>query len=100
MNCLNFSLQSDESRPEPFQQQMLATSEIDEQIVDIEIPDYFDMKCDLCAVMFSSFDEAREHFLEAHSIERGYVKCCDMKFQSKPSIKDHIAWHKNPHIFR
>lgn len=101
----NFSFQSDESHTEPCQQQMpdeisLEKSDSGEQNVDIEIPDYFDLKCDLCTVVFKSLGEARSHYLDAHYIKNGYLKCCQAKLTRMALIRDHIAWHNDRHIFR
>ncbi|XP_055314011.1 zinc finger protein 729-like [Sitodiplosis mosellana] len=67
---------------------------------DIEIPGYFDTTCDLCpATTFTSFKEMQSHYLDIHR-SVGSVTCCHKKFSQLSHIRDHIALHNNPDIFR
>ncbi|XP_055314042.1 zinc finger protein 62-like isoform X2 [Sitodiplosis mosellana] len=67
---------------------------------DIEIPSYVDASCDLCPVKtFTSFREMQSHYLDIHKLV-GSVSCCQTKFSKLTHIRDHIAWHNNPDIFR
>ncbi|XP_055314289.1 transcription factor grauzone-like isoform X2 [Sitodiplosis mosellana] len=67
---------------------------------DIGIPSYVDASCDLCSVKtFTSFKEMQSHYLDIHKLV-GSVSCCQTKFSKLTHIRDHIAWHNNPDIFR
>lgn len=66
------------------------------------IPSYFDMNCDIdeCSTVFTSYDDARDHYLDVHRIENGYIKCCNTKFRGLINVKSHIAWHSNPDTYK
>lgn len=81
----------------------------------------FDLKCDECPTEFQALNEAQVHYLNEHNMNRGYIKCCDMKLREGNSvfyietfvhnswkmffffedhmIREHIAYHKNPDIY-
>lgn len=65
------------------------------------IPDYFDMKCELCeGVTFSDLTQAKSHYFQEHNIVRGYIKCCELKIKNFSELQEHIKWHSDPEIFR
>lgn len=63
---------------------------------------YFDLKCDWieCDVMFDSLEMAKSHYWDYHRSTDFYIKCCNSKFKEPNLVKDHIAWHLNPNIFK
>lgn len=65
-------------------------------------PSYFDTTCDNpdCDTNFETYEQMRDHYLQIHSIEHGWVKCCNMKFKWLGNIKSHVAWHDNPQIYK
>lgn len=71
----------------------------EEEPDDLEISDYIDASCDLCAEKtFTTFNAVLSHYTDVHN-NSGYVKCCQKKFNRLPLFKDHIEWHRNPNIF-
>lgn len=60
----------------------------------------FDMSCDLCAEVFVSVYHARRHYIQAHNMERGYIKCCNIKMRTLPVVMGHIEAHLNPNHFK
>lgn len=60
----------------------------------------FDMSCDNCEAMFTSFADAKRHYLVEHGEPKGFIKCCNKKMNSLVDIEEHIEWHNNPEIFR
>lgn len=66
---------------------------------DMEIPEYFDRKCDFCDATFLDIGDAQTHYLKDHNC-RGYLKCCGQQFYSRCLIANHIKWHTNPDLFR
>lgn len=68
--------------------------------IDIELPDYVDASCTKCSfTKFTSFKEMRSHCLEAHK-SFGSVLCCKRKYFRICDLRDHIALHKNPDVYR
>lgn len=60
------------------------------------------MKCDWdgCEVVFDSLEMAQSHYLKKHKTTDFYIKCCDLKFKEASLVKDHLAWHENPDVFK
>lgn len=46
----------------------------------------FDLKCDECSTEFQALNEAQVHYLNEHNMNRGYIKCCDMKLREGKSV--------------
>lgn len=73
------------------------------QVIDsYKIEDYwnqFDMKCDNCPVEFQSLAEAQSHYVSEHQVQRGYIKCCDLKLREETVIREHISFHSNPELY-
>lgn len=63
---------------------------------------YFDLKCDWneCDITFDSLEMAKTHYWDCHRSTDFYIKCCDSKFKEPNLVRDHIAWHLNPDIFK
>lgn len=63
---------------------------------------YFDLSCDWegCDIMFDSLEMAKSHYSDCHQSDDFYIKCCDAKFREPNLVKDHVAWHQNPDIFK
>lgn len=59
----------------------------------------FDFTCDKCGIDQKTFAQTLRHYTKQHKIE-GYIKCCGRKFNTEAKITDHIAWHKNPDVFK
>lgn len=78
----------------------ISSVEINSNENDIELPDYVDASCSKCPVTnFASFKEMRSHCLETHK-SFGSVLCCGKKYFLICHFRDHIAWHKNPDVYR
>lgn len=69
-------------------------------LIGIEIPDFFDMSCDLCSEICVSIEQARDHYLNEHNEPKGYIKCCKTKFFAVGRVKEHIEFHINPDRFK
>lgn len=66
----------------------------------VDIPQYFDMNCDLCDIKFDSLINAKQHYSKKHKIAKGYVKCCNKRFSQPSHVLDHVRWHTNPNTFK
>lgn len=64
------------------------------------VAENFNMKCDQCDVVFSTFHNARRHYKDMHSEKKGYIKCCDIKLTEFWLVIDHINSHLNPKTFK
>lgn len=64
------------------------------------IAENFDMSCDQCSHIFSSFYEARKHYKDIHDYDSGYIKCCNKKLGQNSLIIEHIKIHFNPETFK
>lgn len=62
--------------------------------------DNFDMNCDRCDVVFTTFHDARRHYKDLHNEKKGYIKCCETKLNEFWLVIDHIQSHLNPKIFK
>ena len=59
----------------------------------------FNMSCELCSAKdFKSFFDVKTHYMDAHQMLDGYVKCCspNRKFIYISQVIDHIDYHLNP----
>lgn len=59
----------------------------------------FNMSCELCSAKdFKSFFDVKTHYMDAHQMPDGYVKCCNpkRKFIYISQVIDHIDYHLNP----
>lgn len=45
------------------------------------IAENFDMSCDHCEAIFSTFHDARRHYKEMHDDKKGYIKCVKFEIQ-------------------
>lgn len=73
-------------------------SEKPKSVPDVEIAEYFDMKCDLCDFRFRSMKDASQHHRRQHK-QNGYLVCCGRKFRSLVKVKEHCEWHRDPTMF-
>lgn len=64
------------------------------------IAENFDMTCDRCDAVMTSFHDARRHYKECHGDEKGYIKCCNVKLRELWLVRDHIKSHLNPESFK
>lgn len=56
----------------------------------------FDLNCDHCSNVFESFNECRAHYLNAHNISKGYIKCCGLKLHFPCHVEAHLDRHLRP----
>lgn len=63
------------------------------------IPNYFDMKCEMCTYEFKSLSAAHIHYKEKHKLTKVTLKCCHRELPLL-FIRDHILWHLNPDVFK
>lgn len=66
---------------------------------DENVKKFFDMSCDKCPVEFTNLLHARRHYRE-HGINKGYIKCCERKFNQRGTVNEHVMYHLNPDIFK
>lgn len=72
----------------------------DRAIQDVQIREYFNMKCDICNdIEFTTFAETRQHYRNVHKIS-GYLKCCSRRFHRRYTLLNHIHYHLNPDAYR
>lgn len=66
-----------------------------------QIKNLFSMYCDLCtdSQLFESLADAQKHYKDVHN-QRGYIKCCNRKFNAIKLINDHLVYHENPDQFK
>lgn len=69
-------------------------------MLDGQIREFFDMKCDICSdVEFESLLMVRQHYRTIHS-RKGYLKCCGKKLVQRHEILKHIRYHIDPDSYR
>lgn len=59
----------------------------------------FNMSCELCSAKdFKSFFDVKTHYMDAHQMLDGYVKCCNpnRRYIYISQVIDHIDYHLNP----
>lgn len=59
-----------------------------------------DMICEMCSINFKSLPDAQYHYLHAHNITEGFIRCCSYKFKSLRKLHGHLIWHKMPNVFK
>lgn len=75
-------------------------TDMDPNVVERIMSEYFNMKCDHCDEIFKSLPEAQYHYMHVHDIADGYVKCCGHTFKKNLNINGHVLYHLNPDIFK
>lgn len=105
MDC-NYRPQQSEWKPQktnPEEQPMVddvnAFESTNADHLEMKIPQYFHMVCDLCEYRFDSWLDAKEHYLQQHNISRAYLKCCNKKYILRGRILHHVSWHIDPNAF-
>lgn len=68
--------------------------------MEVRTAEYFQMNCDLCMHRFSSWSDARLHYLDRHNILKPFLRCCNRKFFLRSRIIEHIIWHVDPSAFQ
>lgn len=73
-----------------------------EDIGEVEkvITSQFNMKCDICDIIFKSLQEAQYHYMHEHQNADGYIQCCGIKFKKIVNIHGHVLWHLRPELFQ
>lgn len=67
--------------------------------METKMSDYFQMNCDLCMHRFSSWSDARLHYLDRHNVLKPFLRCCNRKYFLRSRIIEHIIWHVDPSSF-
>lgn len=62
------------------------------------IPNYYDMKCELCNYEFKSLNQAYAHYRFKHENAKIKLKCCPQRILSS-DLRDHILYHMNPDLY-
>lgn len=62
------------------------------------IPNYYDMKCELCNYEFKSLNKAYAHYRFEHDNAKIKLKCCPQRILSS-DLRDHILYHMNPDLY-
>lgn len=78
----------------------LAIDEPDEAAISAVIALYFKPTCSLCPMQLRSFEQADSHYRIDHQRERGFLECCDKKFNRRGAVVDHAMWHLDPNAFQ
>ncbi|XP_023292609.2 transcription factor grauzone-like [Lucilia cuprina] len=68
--------------------------------IDDQIAQYMTLHCEVCSSESENFAGLRAHMREAHSIKKGYAKCCNKKFLKRALLLDHIRQHLDPDCYR
>lgn len=66
---------------------------------DDQISDFYKLDCDLCGQKFQKFLSLNRHYKIKHKV-RGYVTCCEKKFNRRFKIIQHLQYHRDPKTFR
>lgn len=61
---------------------------------------YFNMNCDLCDTLLSSYRDTKKHYKDVHSLDKGYLICCSKKFYRLQNMLQHCEWHIDPESFK
>lgn len=56
------------------------------------------MDCKDCSETFTTFKQLKHHYNTVHN-QRGYVMCCDLRFEEATRLREHIRVHMNPATF-
>lgn len=67
--------------------------------METKLSDFFQMNCDLCMHRFSSWSDARSHYLDRHNVLKPFLRCCNRKYFLRSRIIEHITWHADPTSF-
>lgn len=63
------------------------------------IPNYFDMRCELCECDFTTLNQVYTHYRYNHDNAKIQVKCCPDRISSA-DLREHILFHLNPDIYK
>lgn len=63
------------------------------------LSEYFDMNCDMCGLLLSSYRDTNKHYKDVHNL-KGYLTCCSKKFFRLQHMLSHCEWHMNPEGFK
>lgn len=63
------------------------------------IRERFPMECEQCDFHFDTFNDAQIHYRTVHKT-KGYLRCCDTKFKTRPTVVEHFNRHLNPDEFK
>lgn len=70
---------------------------------DVQIREYYSLKCPKCKLHHSTFSELKKHYRKKHyninSID-AYVICCDKRLYTRSELLNHILCHSNPDEFK
>lgn len=61
---------------------------------------FFDLTCEHCPATFTSFYDARHHYVSLHNISPGYVRCCTVKLRSRFEVMRHLTRHLDPEKYK
>ncbi|XP_055687100.1 transcription factor grauzone-like [Lutzomyia longipalpis] len=64
-----------------------------------KIEEFFKMDCDLCQQSYTKLRDLQAHYREVHK-RKGYVKCCNIKFNRPFKVLEHLEHHLNPDAFK
>lgn len=67
--------------------------------IDMILSKYSDPVCDYCNDhLMPSLEDAQEHYKRKHNVD-GYIKCCEIQFETIDDVNDHILTHLHPKQF-
>lgn len=71
---------------------------LDQDKIELILSQNYDSQCDICKEDLNtlSLERIKEHHKQKHSIEDGYIKCCDLKLRTNVKIHNHIQYHLHP----
>ncbi|GAB0094665.1 hypothetical protein DMENIID0001_099870 [Sergentomyia squamirostris] len=64
-----------------------------------KIEEFFKMDCNICEKSFVKLRDLEIHYRKIHN-RKGYVVCCNVKFNRPSKILEHLDLHMNPEAFK
>uniref|UniRef100_A0A1B0GKI9 Putative transcription factor grauzone-like isoform x2 rhagoletis zephyria n=1 Tax=Lutzomyia longipalpis TaxID=7200 RepID=A0A1B0GKI9_LUTLO len=64
-----------------------------------KIEEFFKMDCNLCQQSYTKLRDLQAHYRKVHK-RKGYVMCCNVKFNRPSKILQHFDHHMNPEAFK
>ncbi|XP_055622141.1 transcription factor grauzone-like [Toxorhynchites rutilus septentrionalis] len=65
---------------------------------DQDILLFCQLDCKYCSESFVTFKQLKKHYSSVHN-QRGFVMCCDLRFDDPTRLREHIRVHMNPSTF-
>lgn len=63
------------------------------------IKEHIKLTCELCDYIGTGYMDVLSHYRHEHQT-KGYLKCCDIKFNKRSILVDHIKYHLDSNVFK